>query len=199
MIRDFGFNEDSVGVLAGLLTATFAICQFLSSYFWGSISDKYGRKISLLIGSIFSGGAIFMFGMSTEYGIAIAARCIAGIFNGNIGVARAYVADITDGSNRAFAFSIFAIAFSAGVIFGSIGGGSLIKTYELEDDGTHRSSEGVLKLWIFHTEYPYLLPCLIGSFISFFSFGMTLIYIHDVDKAKKSNKMTQASQAGASA
>ena len=185
MIRDFGFNEDSVGILSGLLTATFAICQFVSSYFWGSISDKYGRKISLLIGSIFSGFGIIMFGMSTSYGIAIAARCIAGIFNGNIGVARAYVADITNGKNRAFAFSIFAIAFSAGIVAGSTCGGSLIHTYELRDDGTHRLSEGVLEWWIFHTEFPYLLPCLIGSFISFFSFGMTMIYIHDVDKTKR--------------
>ena len=89
MIRDFGFTEDVVGVLAGLLSAAFAMCQFLSSYFWGSMSDKYGRKISLLIGSVFSGFAIIMFGTSTTYGQAVAARCIAGIFNGNIGVARA--------------------------------------------------------------------------------------------------------------
>ena len=88
MIRDFGFNEDIVGLYAGLLTATFALCQFLSSYFWGAISDKYGRKISLLVGSLLSASAIIMFGTSTGYGQAVAARCIAGIFNGNIGVAR---------------------------------------------------------------------------------------------------------------
>ena len=83
MIRDFDFDEDSVGLYAGLLTATFALTQFLSSYAWGYISDLYGRKVSLLIGLTFSGIAIIIFGASINYYQAIIARSIAGIQNLN--------------------------------------------------------------------------------------------------------------------
>ena len=79
MIRDFDYNEDSVGLFAGLLTATFAFCQFMSSYFWGYISDLYGRRTSLLVGTMFSGFAIIVFGTSKTYVQAVLARSIAGM------------------------------------------------------------------------------------------------------------------------
>ena len=101
MCRDFGFNEDQIGIYAGLLTATFALTQFISSYFWGWASDLYGRRKILLIGIVMSGIAILIFGASTTYLQAIIARSIAGIFNGNVGVVKAYVADITTKKNRA--------------------------------------------------------------------------------------------------
>eukprot|EP01084_Bolivina_argentea_P257346 433567_1 len=179
MIRDFNFSEPSVGLYAGLLTATFALCQFLSSYFWGWFSDYYGRRIALLLGVSVSGVAIIIFGLSKTYAQAIIARAIAGVFNGNIGVARAYIADISDSNNRSFAFSIFAIAFSGGIILGSAAGGGLIKSYELEDDGTHKQSESVLNFWIFHQEYPYLAPCIVGAIISLIAFILVAIYIDD--------------------
>ena len=185
MIRDFGFSEDVVGVYAGLLTATFALCQFLSSYFWGAISDKYGRRAALLTGSLFSAAALILFGTSLGYGQAVAARSVAGIFNGNIGVARAYVADVTNGLNRAFAFSIFAVAFSAGIVVGSACGGSLIRTFDLEADGRHRQSQGLLEWWVFDDEFPYLLPCVIGAAISLFSFAMTFVFIQETDNLAK--------------
>ena len=184
MIRDFDFSEESVGLYAGLLTATFALCQFLSSYFWGWISDVYGRRIALLLGVSVSCIAIIIFGLSKSYAQAISARAIAGIFNGNIGVARAYIADITDSKNRSFAFSIFAIAFSGGIILGSAAGGGLIHSYELEEDGTHRPSESVLPFWIFQYDYPYLPPCILGACISLFAFILIAIYITDIKKGK---------------
>eukprot|EP01083_Nonionella_stella_P006805 19691_1 len=181
MIRDFGFGEDDVGLYAGLLTATFSLTQFLSSYPWGYISDFYGRQRALLIGLIFSGVAIIIFGASINYYQAIIARSIAGIFNGNIGVAKAYVADITNSQNRPFAFSIFAIAFSFGIVLGSLAGGSLVYTWELDKNGMHRPSEGVLQWWVFYKQLPYLLPCLLGAVVSMISFVLTLIYIKDVN------------------
>lgn len=185
MIRDFDFSEESVGLYAGLLTATFAICQFISSYFWGLLSDKYGRKAALIIGSVVSAFAIIMFGTSTGYLQAVSARSLAGIFNGNIGVARAYVADITNGQNRGFAFSIFAIAFSAGIIVGSICGGALIQTFDLDDDGGHRQSVGVIKWWIFDEEFPYLAPCVVGMLISMISVCFTVVNVQDIAETKQ--------------
>ena len=91
-----------------------------------------------------------------------------------------------------FAFSIFAIAFSVGMVSGSAFGGSLIHTYELRRDGTHRLSEGVLNWWIFD-RIPIFIT-LSYWYISFFSFGFTAIYVYDVDKSptiKNSNSTTR--------
>ena len=41
LCRDLGINEDSIGVYAGLLTATFALTQFISSYFWLILYNIY--------------------------------------------------------------------------------------------------------------------------------------------------------------
>ena len=74
MCRDFGIRDDLIGLYSGLLTATYALTQFLSSYGWGWISDHYGRRNALLIGTVASTFAFIVFGMSKSYPQAIIAR-----------------------------------------------------------------------------------------------------------------------------
>eukprot|EP01084_Bolivina_argentea_P160525 279527_1 len=194
MVRDFNVDEDLVGLYTGLLIAAFNICQFICSFPWGYFSDIYGRRISLLLGLFFSGIAIIIFGASKTYSQAIIARSITGLFNGNVGVLRAYISDITDKSNRAFAFSIISVAFSIGLIFGSTIGGVLITTYNVieNEDGTftHKPSKGVLKWSIFEHEYPYLLPCVIGAIVTLNSVIWTIIFVKEEKHSINNNKNT---------
>ena len=78
-----------VGIWVGLLMTSYSAAQFLFSPIWGSISDKIGRRPVLMIGLV--GNTVFftMFGLANTLLIALMARFLAGVFNGNIAVARA--------------------------------------------------------------------------------------------------------------
>ena len=88
-----------VGLWVGLMMMSYSAAQFLFSPFWGSLSDRLGRKPILLIGLV--GNTIFftLFGISTSLIMALVARFFAGAFNANIAVAKAYIGDISDKTN----------------------------------------------------------------------------------------------------
>ena len=176
MIEGFGINDHNVGSYTGILSGSYCIAQFLSSFAWGWISDHYGRRTALLIGLFFGMIAMTMFGLSKNYTMAISARIIGGLFNGNLGVIKSYLADITVESNRTFAFSTMSIAYGAGCILGSIAGGMLSN----------------IPLWIFSSDYepseysfPYLIPCFLGSLIALNAFIFGWIYVIDVKDLRK--------------
>ncbi|KAG1064853.1 hypothetical protein G6F42_026924 [Rhizopus arrhizus] len=83
---------------------------------WGRVSDRYGRRPVLLTGLIGNTISSCMFGLSKSLWWAIGARALCGIMNGNSGVARSMVSEITDNTNKAKAFSIFGFCWGAGMI-----------------------------------------------------------------------------------
>ena len=122
--RDIGTSEDWVG----LLFFSFAITQFLGTPFWGSLSDKIGRRPVLLMSTLISTLAYFVFGFANTFAIIIISRLLAGFGSGNISAAQAYIADITPPEKRAKNMGLIGAAFGLGFIFGPPLGG-LIKTY----------------------------------------------------------------------
>ena len=93
-----------------MLMVVFSLSQFIAAPIWGSLSDKYGRRIIIwitLIGSIIA--YLFLAYSQTLYGLFIA-RAFAGFMAGNISTAQAYLTDITDKNNRAKAMGLFGAA-----------------------------------------------------------------------------------------
>ena len=87
---EFGIVKETkdVGFYAGWIASSFNIAQFLSSFFWGRLSDVAGKKPIMLFGLIGSTVAIIFFGFSKTLWWAIAARSVHGLLNGNIGVSK---------------------------------------------------------------------------------------------------------------
>jgi MFS family permease len=83
---------------------------------WGRISDQRGRRPVLLTGLIGNSLSSCLFGLSKNLWWAIASRAVCGIMNGNAGVARSLVSEITDNTNKAKAFSLFGFCWGAGMI-----------------------------------------------------------------------------------
>ena len=137
MIRDFGVNEHDVGSYAGVLSGCFCISQFVSSFGWGWFSDFYSKQKILLFGITCGMTAMLILGFSKSYYQAISARIIGGLFNGNVGVMRSWIADITYEKNRTFAFSTCALGWGFGTVIASISGGLLVD----------------LPFWIFDSKY----------------------------------------------
>mgnify|MGYP000491162728 FL=1 len=148
-----------VGIWVGILMTSYSAAQFLFSPIWGSISDRIGRRPVLMIGLL--GNTVFftMFGLANTLLIALVARFLAGVFNGNIAVARAYIGDVSTPKQLATRMGLIGAAFGLGFTIGPFIGG------ELSDPASRWS---MFESTIFET-YPYLLPCIAASVLSLFS------------------------------
>ena len=73
---------------------------------------------------------------------------------------------------------MIAISFGIGSVLGSMVGGLLIETTDVDlDDNEYIKTRSVFKFWIFETQFPFLPPFLVGVILSLNAFIMTLIYV----------------------
>jgi MFS family permease len=63
------------------------------------LSDRIGRKPPLVFGTLGLAAAVTGFGLSTTFVSLAIFRSLQGVFNGNIGITKAVLAEITDSSN----------------------------------------------------------------------------------------------------
>eukprot|EP01091_Cochliopodium_minus_P015672 TRINITY_DN5648_c0_g1_i1.p1 TRINITY_DN5648_c0_g1~~TRINITY_DN5648_c0_g1_i1.p1 ORF type:complete len:507 (-),score=122.96 TRINITY_DN5648_c0_g1_i1:69-1589(-) len=179
MVLDFGIVESTkeVGYYAGWIASSFNLAQFFSSFIWGRLSDMKGRKPILLIGLIGSGSSIIFFGFSRNLWWAIVGRSLNGLLNGNIGVAKTYLSEITDDTNSGRAFSIIGLVFGVGLIIGPALSGWTIKPHEKFPDVFPVGS-------FFHT-YPYLIPCFVSALVSLTGFIVGMIFLKETRNVKQ--------------
>ena len=108
-----------------LVIAVYSLCAGLFGPFWGSLSDRIGRKRVLMIclfGGAFSYG---MLGAATELWMLYAARAVGGVMAGSLPVASALMADVSAPHRRAKAMGLVGTAFGLGLILGPVIGGVL--------------------------------------------------------------------------
>jgi MFS family permease len=124
----------------GMMGATYSFFQLIGAPILGRWSDRYGRRKVLLlsqIGTMLSWGIFLIafclpvtvisnvdsallgqFTLTLPLVVMFFARAADGITGGNVSVANAYLADITDESRRSENFGRMAISGNLGFIFG---------------------------------------------------------------------------------
>ena len=113
------FFADSFGATAfqtGLLVSSYAAMQMVSAPFLGRLSDRFGRKPVFLISIFGTFVGFLILGAANSLWMLFASRILSGLTAGNISVAQAYIADITDEKNRARGMGMFGAAFGIGFI-----------------------------------------------------------------------------------
>ena len=85
----------SLGKNAGYLGSAYFVGSFTGSLLWGWISDKIGRRPVLLMGMLGTLATELLFGFSQNFAWAIAARFLWGLLNGNLGVAKTYISEVS--------------------------------------------------------------------------------------------------------
>ena len=108
-----------------LLFSCYSLMQFLFAPFWGSLSDRVGRRPILLL-SI--GGSCLSYlwcGLATSLWMLFASRLLAGFMGGTIVTAQAYVSDITTPENRTKGMGMIGASLGLGFTLGPAIGGFL--------------------------------------------------------------------------
>ncbi|GAB5587285.1 hypothetical protein Unana1_02185 [Umbelopsis nana] len=128
--------------------------------------------------------SIFLFGLSKSFAWAIISRALCGLLNGNIGVLKSMIAEMTvDASeaDRAKAFALLPFMFGLGSVIGPVLGGFLadpVKNYP--------SVFGNLG-WItsFLTEFRYFLPAFVAACICFCGWIFGILFLEETLEGKR--------------
>lgn len=120
-----GGDASRAALYYGAIAGSFALMQFLFAPLLGALSDRLGRRPVLLV-SLFGFGVNYvLLGLAPSLGWLFAARILCGISGASITTANAYIADISDASNRSQNYGLVGAAFGLGFIFGPAIGGIL--------------------------------------------------------------------------
>lgn len=114
-----------LGWQLGLMIAVYSIASFIFSPILGRLSDKIGRRGILLITPLLAALSFFIYGFATEAWVLVLSRALGGLSAANLGVAFAYVADVTKPEDRSKSMGLIGMAFGLGFIFGPPIGGLL--------------------------------------------------------------------------
>ncbi|KAG9315287.1 MFS general substrate transporter [Chiua virens] len=179
-----GGDDRKIGYYAGLIESLFFVTQALASWQWSRLSDFIGRRPVILIGLLGLSVSNLAFGLSRTLPMLIISRCIAGLLNGNVGVMKSMLGDITDDTNMAQVFSLVPCIFMVGFAIAPLFGGMLVKPQEQWP-------------YIFRGEfwaiYPYFLPSLISGCFTLLAFIVCVIFMQESLPSKIGTRPRQES------
>ena len=105
-------------LFGGLLGSLYSVLQFVFAPIWGALSDRHGRRQILVVTVGGTALSYLLWIMADPFWLLIASRFLGGLMSGNLSVATAAVADVTDASNRAKGMGMIGAAFGLGFVIG---------------------------------------------------------------------------------
>jgi MFS family permease len=101
-------------LFGGLLSTLYSLLQFIFSPIWGSLSDRYGRRKILTITLAGNALSYFIWIFAGQFWMVVLTRLLSGMMAGNIAVASAAAADVTDEKERTKGMAIVGVAIGMG-------------------------------------------------------------------------------------
>jgi len=121
----FASDYGASPVVVGLLYSSYSVAQLFFSPFWGSLSDRIGRRPVMIVSTLGSALSYVLLGFSNGIVALFVSRIFAGAMAGNISAAQAYVSDVTTPENRARGMGLIGAAFGVGFVLGPAIGAAL--------------------------------------------------------------------------
>jgi MFS family permease len=119
MAHALGHKDSFTAVLfGGVLSSLFSILQFVFAPFWGSLSDRLGRRGVLRWTVAGTALGYLIWALSGSFWLFLLSRIVSGAFSGNLSVATAAVADVTTRAERSKAMGLVGAAFGLGLVTG---------------------------------------------------------------------------------
>ena len=161
-VKELHIDEAAIGIAI----AIYSFVQFLFNPILGKMSDKYGRKPVIVVCLFLNAMGYIVFSFTHSYILLLVSRVIAGIGGSSIGVAQAYISDVTTRENRSKGMGLIGAAFGLGFVFGPLIGGLL-------------------------AEYGYAVTGYVAAGFSLLAFLLTIFYLPESLKKNQSSEQTQ--------
>ncbi|KAM5429646.1 hypothetical protein McanCB21832_007438 [Microsporum canis] len=173
MVKDFNIGDKSnASFYAGIIISAFALSESLTGMFWGSLSDRVGRKPVLLLGCAGTVLSLMIVGFSRNFWMALLGRVVGGLLNGNVGVIQTMVGEVVKKpEHEPRAYAVLPFVWSIGTIIGPAIGGTFAQPYKSFPSLFPRSG-------LFGT-FPYLLPNIICSLLLFISIVSGYLFLDE--------------------
>ncbi|MCX7797448.1 MAG: MFS transporter [Melioribacter sp.] len=121
--KELGISDFGIGIIV----ASFSFMQFLFNPILGKLSDNIGRKPLIAATLLLTSFSYVVFSFAHSFFLLLLSRVLAGIGGSNIGVAQAYIADITPPEERIKGMGLIGVAFGLGFVFGPLIGAFVSK------------------------------------------------------------------------
>lgn len=161
LIRDVGVTDEDekrVGYYVSVLHLSYYIPQTMAVLYWSRLSDRIGRKPVILIAAFTLATTMLWFGLSRTFLNLLLSRVFCGAFNGENGIIKSMMMDITDTTNLPNAYGYMPLPSMLAAIIGPLAGGSLSRPAD-------RFPEIFGQSQLLRT-YPYLLACAVPALCS---------------------------------
>ena len=112
-------------LLGGALGSLFSFLQAIASPIIGTLSDKYGRRTALLWSMAGNIASVALWVAATDFRTFLASRVVGGLSEGNVQLATAMAADISDDKQRGATMALVGVCFSIAFTFGPALGAAL--------------------------------------------------------------------------
>jgi DHA1 family multidrug resistance protein-like MFS transporter len=116
----------------GFITASFFVTELLGSLLLGALSDRYGRKVFIILGPVFGAIAVQIAAMTTAIWLLVITRLLAGLSTASsIPATLGYISEVTSGRPklRARIVGLFEITLFGGIAIGAEVAGSLFRAF----------------------------------------------------------------------
>jgi len=169
--RILHISAATIGPYAGILASSFRLGRIPTAIPWGRCADIYGRKFALVVCTMAMIAGNILFALAPTFSLAVAVRCCTGLLNGTMVIVRTSISEIAWGDRKLESRGVAMLSSVSGyamLIAPAIGGllSNPIKQYPnyFINDGKNGT---VMLFWKnVLTDYPFLIPNLIGSFVA---------------------------------
>ena len=127
-LMDSGISETAASAIAGTAMAVFfSLANGLGRILWGMLSDKLGRKLSIILMTAIQGVTVILFTYmaGSEILLYLGATLIGFNFGGNFALFPTITADTFGAKNVGQNYPFVFLAYGVGGIFGPILGGKM--------------------------------------------------------------------------
>ena len=133
-LRDISRNFYHIShTTRGYVIASFFITELVGSLVLGAMSDRYGRKLFMMLGPAFGVIAVQLTAMTSVLWLLVLARLLEGLSTGSsVPSTLGYISEATVGrpSLRARVMGMFELTLVGGIALGAVIGGYLLKFFD---------------------------------------------------------------------
>jgi len=124
-VGTFTESAEQTALWYGIVSFSFGAANFVFAPLLGALSDTLGRRPVLLLGLTGMAVSHMLTAFAPSLLIVVIARLLGGATQANLAVANAYVADVTEPSQRASRFGLLGAMMGIGFVIGPALGGQL--------------------------------------------------------------------------